>query len=153
MDLARTLEKKARAAGVKLLLPVDHVTAEPEATTPSGTTPGEAVPMGMAGYDIGPRTAEIFGSEISGAKTILWNGPVGRFEVEGFAAGTRNVASAIAAATSRGGLSVVGGGDSAAALKALGMEQQFSHISTGGGASLEFLSGRELPGVAALADA
>ncbi len=152
LDLARGLEEKARAADVKLLLPVDHVTGEPDSAIPAGTTPAEAVPEGMAGYDIGPRTAGLFGQEIAGAKTILWNGPVGRFEVEGFAAGTRLVASAIAAATDRGSLSVVGGGDSAAALKALGMESQFSHISTGGGASLEFLSGRELPGVAALAD-
>jgi phosphoglycerate kinase len=153
LELARALEEKARAASVKLLLPADHVTGEPDSTSPAGTTPTEAVPQGMAGYDIGPRTAELFGEEIAGAKTILWNGPVGRFEVEGFAAGTRRVASAIAAATNRGSLSVVGGGDSAAALKALGMESRFSHISTGGGASLEFLSGRELPGVAALADA
>jgi 3-phosphoglycerate kinase len=153
LDLARALDGKAREAGVKVLLPVDHVVAEEGATTPHGVTEDESVPPGRTAFDIGPRSAAAFADEISRARTILWNGPLGRFEVKGFATGTRRIASSIASATRGGSLSVVGGGDSAAALKAFGMEAEFSHISTGGGASLEFLSGRELPGVAALADA
>src|SRR5262249_19049500 len=99
------------------------------------------------------RTSTLFAGAIEKAKTILWNGPMGRFEVKGFATGTRRIGQAIAAATSKGALSVVGGGDSAAAVTSMGLETEISQISTGGGASLEFLSGRTLPGVAALADA
>jgi phosphoglycerate kinase len=153
VGLARALEEKAGSAGVRILLPVDHVVSGQDGSTPPGLTRDDQVPEGSAAFDIGPRTAKRFMEEISRAKTILWNGPVGRFEVEGFGSGTRAVASAIVAATERGALSVVGGGDSAAAVKSLGMERGFSHISTGGGASLEFLSGRTLPGVAALANA
>jgi phosphoglycerate kinase len=152
LDLARSLEEKARSKGVKLLLPSDHVEAEPGSDVPSRVTSGEAVSPGAAAYDIGPRSAAAFSEELAGARTILWNGPLGRFETKGFATGTRRIAAAIAAATDRGALSVVGGGDSAAAVKAFDLEGRFSHISTGGGASLEFLSGQVLPGVAALAD-
>ncbi len=152
LPLARTLEEKARQRGVRVALPVDHVEAAPGAEAPGRLTAGEAVTPGAAAYDIGPRTAEMFGEQIGRARTILWNGPLGRFEIKGFATGTRRVATAIAGATERGALSVVGGGDSAAAVKAFGLEGRFSHISTGGGASIEFLSGRALPGVAALVD-
>jgi len=153
IDLARSLEEKARARKVKILLPVDHVEALSEADAPGRLTPGEAVTPGHAAYDIGPRTSTLFSEEIRRARTILWNGPMGRFEVRGFVTGTRRIAQAIAASTEQGAFSVVGGGDSAAAVKAFGLEERISHISTGGGASLEYLSGRVLPGVAALADA
>jgi len=153
IDFARSLEEKASARKVKILLPVDHVEAVSESEAPGKLTSGEAVTAGHAAFDIGPRTSTLFSGEIGRARTILWNGPMGRFEVKGFVTGTRRVAQAIAGATEKGALSVVGGGDSAAAVKALGLEGRLSHISTGGGASLEFLSGRVLPGVAALADA
>src|SRR6266850_1774334 len=153
VDLARDLEEKARSRGVRLILPVDHVEAASESEAPGKLTTAEAITAGCKAFDIGPRTSTLFSDEIGRARTILWNGPMGKFEVKGFATGTRRIASAIAAATDRGSLSVVGGGDSAAAVKAFGLEGRLSHISTGGGASLEFLSGRILPGVAALADA
>ena len=152
LELARSLECKAAEAGVELLFPSDHVLGEPGGDVPLGVSAGEQVEAGKVGFDIGPRTATAFGSAISEARTILWNGPMGRFEVRGFATGTRRIASAISEATGRGALTVVGGGDSAAAVRAFQMEAGFSHISTGGGASLEMLSGRTLPGVAALAD-
>jgi phosphoglycerate kinase len=151
-ELARELEASARAAGVNLVLASDHVLARSGTDSPEGVSQDDSVPPGMMGGDVGPRTATAFSKVISGSSTILWNGPVGRFEVRGFSTGTRRVATAITEATSAGALSVVGGGDSAAAVKALGLSGGFSHISTGGGASLEFLSGRTLPGVAALAD-
>jgi phosphoglycerate kinase len=153
IDLAGGLFRKAEEAGVQLILPTDHVTGDPESSAPIGVTRDASVEEGQAALDIGPMTAAAFSEEIGRARTILWNGPLGRFEVKGFATGTRRVASAIISATGEGALSVVGGGDSAAALKAMQMEEGFSHISTGGGASLEFLSGRKLPGLEALADA
>jgi phosphoglycerate kinase len=151
--MASQLLERARAAGVEILLPVDHVVGDPASGAPAGVTAGAGIADGQAAFDIGPRTAEAFSAEAAKAATILWNGPLGRFEVKGYATGTRRVAGAIAEATSKGALSVIGGGDSAAAVKVFGMEAGFSHISTGGGASLEFLSGRELPGVKALAAA
>lgn len=153
VGLAGELLAKAESAEVKVLLPQDHVAGNPASDEAVGVTADAGVPEGQAAFDIGPRTAQAFGGEVAGAKTILWNGPLGRFEVKGYATGTRRVAAAIAQATSDGALSIVGGGDSAAAVKSFGMEDGFSHISTGGGASLEFLSGRKLPGVEALADA
>ncbi len=153
VELAAELIRKAARAGVRLLLPSDHVLGDPESGTPLGVSSGEAVEEGRAAFDVGPRTAALFAEEVGSARTILWNGPLGRFEVKGYATGTRRLASAIAAATRQGALSIVGGGDSAAAIKEMGLEEGFSHISTGGGASLEFLSGRRLPGVDALADA
>jgi phosphoglycerate kinase len=153
VGMASELLERARAAGVEILLPVDHVVGDPASGAPAGVTAGAGIADGQAAFDIGPRTAEAFSAEAAKAATILWNGPLGRFEVKGYATGTRRVAGAIAEATSKGALSVIGGGDSAAAVKVFGMEAGFSHISTGGGASLEFLSGRELPGVKALAAA
>ena len=135
-------------AGAKLVLPVDHVvTAEIKAGAPFEVV--ETIPDGMIGVDIGPATIALFENEIARAKTIIWNGPMGVFEKPPFDAGTVALAKTVAAS---GALSVVGGGDSEKAIKAAGVASKISHISTGGGASLEFLSGIELPGVAALTD-
>lgn len=145
VDLARELLAKA---GDKLLLPVDHVVAaRVEAGAPHQVV--ERIPDDMAGVDIGPKTVELYAAEIAKAKSIIWNGPMGVFEKPPFDAGTVALAKAVAAS---GALSVVGGGDSEKAVKAAGVADQISHISTGGGASLEFLAGLVLPGVAALTD-
>ncbi len=135
-----------------LRLPVDIVVAERfAADAPAQVVPADAIPPGMVGLDIGPGSVQRFTALLSNAKTIFWNGPMGVCEFPAFAAGTRGVADAIAAATARGAFSVVGGGDSAAAVRALGLpEAGFSHISTGGGASLEYLEGKDLPGLAVL---
>ena len=141
---------RARAAerGVLLELPVD-VVAAPEMTVEASrrTVPAAEVPRGEMGLDIGPRTVEEFARILADAKTVLWNGPMGVFELEPFSAGTRGVATAIAGAAA---FAVAGGGDSLAAIAKLGLEEGFDHLSTGGGASLEFLEGRELPGIAVL---
>jgi 3-phosphoglycerate kinase len=107
---------------------------------------------GKKGLDIGPLTCKLFNSEIERAKTIVWNGPLGMFEIKAFAAGTNAVAKKVAEATEKGAISIIGGGDTAAAVLQAGLEKKMSHISTGGGASLEFLEGKTLPGVAALTD-
>ncbi|MEB3048634.1 phosphoglycerate kinase [Mycolicibacter sp. MYC123] len=135
-----------------LRLPADIVVAEKFAADATPTTvPAEDIPEGQMGLDIGPGSVERFATLLSNAKTIFWNGPMGVFEFPAFAAGTRGVAEAIAAATAKGAFSVVGGGDSAAAVRALGLpEDGFSHISTGGGASLEYLEGKPLPGLQVL---
>jgi phosphoglycerate kinase len=138
-------------AGEKLVLPVDVVVAERmEEDAGSETVGVENIPSDKMGLDIGPRTVERFEEHISGAKTIFWNGPMGVFEIDAFARGTEGVARAVAAASERGATSVIGGGDSVAAVRKLGLEDEMSHISTGGGASLEYVEGKELPGVAAL---
>jgi phosphoglycerate kinase len=143
--LAKEILEKA---GQKLLLPLDHVVAAELAPgAPSSTV--ETIPDGLMGVDIGARTVALFTAEIAKAKSIIWNGPMGVFEKPPFDAGTVALAKAVAAS---GALSVVGGGDSEKAIKAAGVADKISHISTGGGASLEFLSGIELPGVAALTD-
>ncbi len=150
VPVAKDILKKAEAHGVNLLLPMDHVVAERlAADSPSRVTADAAVPAGWRGLDIGPRTRESFAAEIRSAKTLFWNGPMGVYEVEPFRAGTIAVAEAVAASDA---LSVVGGGDSVAAVMQMGIQGKITHISTGGGASLEFLEGRELPGVAALTD-
>ncbi|HKY33698.1 MAG TPA: phosphoglycerate kinase [Candidatus Polarisedimenticolia bacterium] len=146
---ARDLMTLAAVKGVSLLLPEDHMEAKAGTREKGRPTSGPDVSPGYMGLDIGPKTVAAFSREIGKAKTILWNGPMGRFEDPAFAAGTQAVARAVGGSSS---FSVVGGGDSAAAVKALGMESAFSHISTGGGASLEFLSGKTLPGVAVLMD-
>ncbi len=143
IDLARELMAQA---GDKLLLPVDHVVAaEPKEGVESRVA--ERIPDGTMGLDIGPRTIEIYAQVIAGAKTVIWNGPMGVFETPPFDRGTVALARAVAAS---GAVSVVGGGDSEKAIKSAGVADKISHISTGGGASLEFLAGIELPGVAAL---
>jgi phosphoglycerate kinase len=112
--------------------------------------PFDGIPADKMGMDIGPKTRELFARIIQSAQTVLWNGPMGRFEVEAFSQGTRAVAQAVANCTEEGGITIIGGGDSAAAVKKFGLSDQMTHVSTGGGASLEFLEGAELPGVAAL---
>ncbi|MFH1022258.1 MAG: phosphoglycerate kinase [Planctomycetota bacterium] len=156
-DQVDEMKKLIARAGDKILLPSDHVAADafdPKAGTAGKpvSVPGADIPDNLIGLDIGPKTVLAFGSAIAGAKTIVWNGPSGVFEVAGFAGGTRAVAGAIAAATAKGAVSVIGGGDSAAAVTEFGLESKMTHVSTGGGASLEFLEGKVLPGVAALTD-
>jgi phosphoglycerate kinase len=151
LELARRLRDEARQRRFALLLPVDHVVgAEFKADTATQTVPVSATPDGWMGLDIGPKTIDAYRQKIAGAKTIVWNGPMGVFEMPAFAKGTLEVAKAVAAATSAGAISIVGGGDSVAAVHQSGLADKISHISTGGGASLEFLAGRKLPGVEAL---
>jgi 3-phosphoglycerate kinase len=137
-------------AGDRLVLPVDVVVADAmEEGAESQTVPVDGIPTGKMGLDIGPETVDLFEKHISGASTIFWNGPMGVFEIDAFARGTEGVARAVA---DSGATSVVGGGDSVAAVNKLGLEDEMSHISTGGGASLEYVEGKELPGVAVLPD-
>ena len=137
-------------AGDRLVLPVDVVVADAmEEGAESQTVPVDGIPTGKMGLDIGPETVDLFEKHISGASTIFWNGPMGVFEIDAFARGTEGVARAVA---DSGATSVVGGGDSVAAVNKLGLEGEMSHISTGGGASLEYVEGKELPGVAVLPD-
>jgi len=151
LELARRLRDEARQRRFALLLPVDHVVgAEFKANTATQTVSVSATPDGWMGLDIGPKTIDAYRQKIAGAKTIVWNGPMGVFEMPAFAKGTLEVAKAVAAATSAGAISIVGGGDSVAAVHQSGLADKISHISTGGGASLEFLAGHKLPGVEAL---
>jgi phosphoglycerate kinase len=151
LDLARNLRVEAQQRRFALLLPVDHIVgAEFKADTPTQTVSVSVTPDGWMGLDIGPKTIDTYRQKIAAAKTIVWNGPMGVFEMPAFAKGTLEVAKAIAAATSVGATSIVGGGDSVAAVRQAGVADKISHISTGGGASLEFLAGRKLPGVEAL---
>jgi phosphoglycerate kinase len=150
IDEVRDVLARAKAEGVDVLLPVDVVAADaPEEDADYETTKLAGIANRM-GVDIGPDTAAAFGEVIAKARTVLWNGPMGVFEVEAFAAGTRAVAEAISAATKAGAYTVAGGGDSAAALAQFGMVDAVSHLSTGGGASLELLEGKELPGIKVL---
>jgi phosphoglycerate kinase len=151
LDLARALLEEARA--FRLLLPLDHVIAQsPDAAAPTEIVFVDRTPDGWMGLDIGPATVALFRTEILRARTIVWNGPMGMFEKPAFAEGTLGVARAVADATQQGATSIVGGGDSVAAVHQAGLADRISHISTGGGASLEFLAGRKLPGVEALTD-
>jgi phosphoglycerate kinase len=136
-------------AGDKIVLPVDIVVADRfAADAQNRTVPVDSIPDGWLGLDIGPQSVSLFADALNGAKTVFWNGPMGVFELEPFAAGTRGVAEAI---TKVDGFTVVGGGDSAAAVRKLGIpEDAFGHISTGGGASLEYLEGKTLPGIEVL---
>ncbi len=150
LDLASSTLRITEEKRVDLELPVDHVAGDkmaPDANTI--VTEGPAIPQGFMGLDIGPNTREAYRQLIAEAKTILWNGPMGVFEIDAFAAGTRAIAEAVAASSA---VTVVGGGDSVAAVHAAGVAERIGHICTGGGASLEFLEGKELPGVAALDD-
>jgi phosphoglycerate kinase len=153
LELASRVLSDARARNFRLLLPSDHVvSAEFRADTQKRTVAVGEMPDGWMGLDIGPETVRRFSAEIAGAKTIVWNGPMGVFEMPAFAQGTMEIAKTIAAATSRGATSIIGGGDSVAAVQQMGLADKISHISTGGGASLEFLAGKKLPGVEALTD-
>ena len=153
LDLARKLIADAKQRNFRLLLPSDHVLgAEFKPDTKTQITSVNNTPDGWMGLDIGPETIATFGGELARAKTIVWNGPMGVFEMPAFAKGTLEIARAVAAATDKGATSIVGGGDSVAAIHAAGLADKVSHISTGGGASLEFLGGRKLPGVEALTD-
>ena len=146
----RGIRRTAEAEGVRMELPTDVVAAaEPALDVPRITVPARAIPDDLMGLDVGPSTVEAFGRIIADARTVLWNGPMGVFEVEPFSAGTRGIALAIARANA---YSVVGGGDSIAAVRQAGLEGSFDHLSTGGGASLEFLEGRPLPGITILED-
>lgn len=148
LDLAKSLLEKAKDKGVKLLLPVDTVVGkEFKADTEHKVVSSDNIPDDWMGLDIGPKTVENFANAIKGAKTVVWNGPMGVFEFENFAVGTKKIAQALAES---GATSIVGGGDSAAAVEQLGFADKITHISTGGGASLEFLEGKELPGIAVL---
>ena len=150
MELARGLLKKAADAGVKMLLPVDTVCASEFSNDAERDVFGkDTMPADMMGMDIGPETVKIYKADIARAKTVFWNGPMGVFEMDNFARGTQAVAEAMA---ENEGITVIGGGDSAAAAEKFGLAGKMSHISTGGGASLEFLEGRELPGIAVLED-
>ncbi len=151
VDLARELLAKTKTGGARLLLPVDCVVAEKfENTAAKKVVSVDAIPQGWVGMDIGPKSIELFRGEIIKSRTVVWNGPMGVFEMDNFVAGTRAIADAMVAATKSGAATIVGGGDSAAAIAKFGLEKNVSHVSTGGGASLEFLEGKILPGVAAL---
>jgi len=151
IDLAKRLLAEAKQKNFKLLLPSDHVVApEFKADAKPTTCDVSATPADQMGLDIGPKTIAAYSAEIAKAKTIVWNGPMGVFEMPAFAKGTLEIAKAVAAATSAGATSIVGGGDSVAAVHQSGISSKISHISTGGGASLEFLGGAKLPGVEAL---
>lgn len=148
LDIAKAAMEKAEKNGVKFLLPVDNVVGkEYDPNTEHKTVPSDAMPEGWMGLDIGPETIKLFSDAIKGAGTVVWNGPMGVSEWENFAAGTIGVATAVA---DSGAISIIGGGDSAAAVEKLGFADKMTHISTGGGASLEFLEGLELPGIASL---
>jgi phosphoglycerate kinase len=150
-DYLEEAKRLVEEAADKLVLPVDVVVADRMEEDAEGEVVGvEEIPADNMGLDIGPRTVELFQGYISGARTIFWNGPMGVFEIEAFAKGTEGVARAVAAASAEGATSVIGGGDSVAAVRKLGLEDKMSHISTGGGASLEYVEGKELPGVAVL---
>ena len=151
LDLAKEMLEKAQKKGVRMLLPVDNICGHDFSNdTMRITVHSKQIPDGWEGMDIGPNTQALFAAEIANAKTVVWNGPMGVFEFPNFAAGTRAIAQALA--DNHDCVSIIGGGDSAAAVEQMGYADKMTHISTGGGASLEFLEGKELPGVAALND-
>ncbi|MEA5000736.1 MAG: phosphoglycerate kinase [Endomicrobiaceae bacterium] len=158
LDLAKDLLKKANEKGVKFLLPLDHVIADKvdfaNKTVPADgivkNTQSTSIEAGFMGVDVGPKTIAEFSDVVKNAKTIVWNGPLGIFEIDQFSKGTVEIAKLVAQATDNGAISVVGGGDSVSAVKKAGVDKRISHVSTGGGASLEFLEGKELPGIAVL---
>jgi phosphoglycerate kinase len=153
LDLARKILADVKAKNFRLLLPLDNVvTPEFKADAPTKVVEVSAIPPDQMGLDIGPKTIAAYSAEIAKSKTIVWNGPMGVFEMPAFAKGTLAIAQAVAAATTAGATSIVGGGDSVAAIHQSGLAGKISHISTGGGASLEFLGGRKLPGVEALSN-
>ncbi|MBQ4108890.1 MAG: phosphoglycerate kinase, partial [Clostridia bacterium] len=150
VELAKEMMAKAESKGVKFLIPVDNkIGLEYDENTEAKFCSSNEIPDGWMGLDIGPKTQELFANAIKGAGTVVWNGPMGVSEWKNFAAGTECVANAVAES---GAISIIGGGDSAAAVEKLGFADKMTHISTGGGASLEFLEGLELPGIACLQD-
>ena len=150
LDLAKELMEKAKAKGVKFMLPVDtKVGKEFDPNTESKVVPYTEIPDGWEGFDIGTETIKLYSEELQNAKTVIWNGPVGLFEFDQFAVGTNSIAKALADVDA---VKIIGGGDSAAAVEKAGLAEKFTHISTGGGASLEFLEGKKLPGIEALED-
>ncbi len=153
IELALAILEQAKGKGIKLLLPTDVILAPAvSGDVDFYTDKISNIPENMIGVDIGPETAELYRKEILSARTVLWNGPMGVFEIDNFAAGTMAVAQALAEATIKGATTIVGGGDSAAAIAKAGLAKEITHISTGGGASLEFLEGKDLPGISALND-
>ena len=150
LDEAGRVIEQAKAAGKELLLPTDHTcAAEFAADSPASIHEGD-IPDGLMGLDIGPKTLARYVEALDGARTVIWNGPMGVFEMDAFCKGTEGVAQSVRKATEAGAFTVVGGGDSVAAAEKLGITSKLSHVSTGGGASLELLEGKALPGVAAL---
>ncbi|MCR5186636.1 MAG: phosphoglycerate kinase [Clostridia bacterium] len=150
LDLARELMSKAKDKGVKFVLPIDtKIGKEFAADTESKIVRCDSIPEGWEGYDIGPESIQLFINELKDVKTVVWNGPLGLFEFDQFAIGTNEIAKALANIDA---IKIVGGGDSAAAIEKAGLAEKFTHISTGGGASLEFLEGKKLPGIEALQD-
>ena len=154
LELAKALEAKAKEKGVDLLLPTDVVVADNFAPDANAQTVSvENIPDGWMGLDIGPDSVKVFQDALSTCKSVIWNGPMGVFEFDKFAVGTEAIARTLADITKTGTTTIIGGGDSVAAVEKVGVAEQMSHISTGGGASLELLEGKELPGIAALDDA
>ncbi|MBD1922006.1 phosphoglycerate kinase [Microcoleus sp. FACHB-831] len=154
LELAKSLEAKAKERGVALLLPTDVVVADKfAADANSQTVSVESIPDGWMGLDIGPDSVKVFQEALADCQTVIWNGPMGVFEFDKFAAGTEAIAHTLAEISKKGATTIIGGGDSVAAVEKVGLADQMSHISTGGGASLELLEGKELPGIAALNDA
>ena len=151
--LKKSLEK-AKNSKVKFLLPVDFIVADEfKNESPSMIVKADAIPSDKMGLDIGPESIKLFTQELENSKTIVWNGPMGVFEMDNFAKGTFAIAQVLADVTSKSAVTIIGGGDSAAAISKAGLEDKVSHVSTGGGASLEFLEGKVLPGVEALTNA
>jgi phosphoglycerate kinase len=154
LELARTLEAKAKEKGVQLLLPTDVVAADKfSAEANTQTVSFDAIPDGWMGLDIGPDSVNTFQAALADCKSVIWNGPMGVFEIDKFAKGTEAIATTLADLTPKGCVTIIGGGDSVAAVEKVGLADKMSHISTGGGASLELLEGKELPGIAALDNA
>lgn len=152
LQYASDMIAKAKELGVNFLLPVDNVAADKFDAEANTQIVGDDIPEGWMALDIGPKTVELYSNAIKGAKTVVWNGPMGCFEMEKFSKGTFGVCEAVAEVKANGGVSIIGGGDSVAAVNKSGLADKMSHISTGGGASLEFLEGKALPGVVALSD-
>src|SRR5690606_20770116 len=151
MPLWLELLDKAKAKGVNLVLPIDTVIADKfDNGANKDEVESDKIPAGWMGLDIGPKTIELFSGIIKNSKTLLWNGPMGVFEMENFQQGTKAIAEAVVEATKNGAFSLIGGGDSAAAIAKFGLEDEVSYVSTGGGALLEYMEGKELPGVAAI---
>jgi len=148
LDTAKSILAAAKKVGAEMVLPVDHVCADNfDANATPVAVDGIDIPDGLMGLDVGPKTLVKYREVLAKAKTIVWNGPVGVFEFDNFARGTGEVANMVAEATARGAITVVGGGDSVAAVNKAGLADRMSHVSTGGGASLELLEGKKLPGI------